>query len=247
MNRPCWGRRNGVRTGSFMLFVWCVWPRSVHAQQAIVSLPSADVTPERKLFGMVESQFRPVGPKAYYNSTTFFCFGLDGNTELAVSLYNAGAPSTGNMAVANGFKSVFPLFPRGSNKWEPKLTVGMMALFSLNRRGVGLWAYSHVSVRVPGHGPRLSLGLSHSDQQLTDVRATAAMMAIEQPVRLGGAHLEIVAEWFSGQHGLGNLIYGLAWKPRADLVLVIGHKIPTSGPVFGADKMGAVFEIGFTL
>ena len=98
MNRPCWGRRNGVRTGSFMLFVWCVWPRSVHAQQAIVSLPSADVTPERKLFGMVESQFRAGGPKASYNSTTFFCFGLDGNTELAVSLYNAGAPSTGNMA-----------------------------------------------------------------------------------------------------------------------------------------------------
>lgn len=224
-----------------------VWTGNGRAQQAIVSLPSADVTPERKLFGMVESQFRPVGPKAYYNSTTFFCFGLDGYTELAVSLYNFGAPYTGNKTVANGFKSVIPLFPRGRSEWEPKLTVGMMALFSLSRRGVGLWAYSHVSVRVPHHGPRISLGLSHSDQQLTDVRATAAMMAVEQPIRLGPAHLELVAEWFSGEHDLGNLIYGVAWKPRHDLIFVLGHKIPTSGVEFGTNKMGAVFEVGITL
>lgn len=108
------------------------------AQQAIVSLPSADLTPRRKLFGMVESQFRPIGPKPYYNSTTFFCFGLDDTTELAVSLYNAGAPSTGNMTVANGFKSVFPLFRGELDRWEPKVTVGMMGLFSVAERGLGL-------------------------------------------------------------------------------------------------------------
>ncbi len=221
--------------------------RSARAQQAIVSLPSADITPERKLFGMVESQFRPVGAKPYYNSTTFFCFGLDGYTELALSLYNFGAPYTQNVTVANGFKSVIPLFPRGSNAWEPKITFGMMALFSLSQRGVGIWAYSHVSIRVPHHGPRLTVGLSHSDQQLTDVRATAAMLAIEQPIRIGSAHLELVAEWFSGRHDLGNFIYGVAWRPNTELIFVLGHKIPTSGKEFGINKMGAVFEVGITL
>ena len=59
-------------------------PGFARAQQAIISLPSADITPGRKLFGMVESQFRPVAPKPYYNSTTFFCFGLDGVVDLRI-------------------------------------------------------------------------------------------------------------------------------------------------------------------
>ena len=229
------------------LLVSLSFVRTVRAQQAIVSLPSADVTPERKLFGMVESQFRPVGPKAYYNSTTFFCFGLDGTTELAVSVYNAGFPATKNTTVANGFKSVFPVLSGLAPSWQPKLTVGMMGLFSVDQRGLGFWAYGHASVRVPGHGPRISLGVSHSDRQLTEVRATAAMVAIEQPITIGKAHIELVAEWFSGQHDLGNLIYGVAWKPNPTWVFVLGHKIPTSGPRFGDSKMGAVFEVGLTL
>ncbi len=222
-------------------------PTSASAQQAIVSLPSADLTPRRKLFGMVESQFRPVGPKPYYNSTSFFCFGLDDTTELAVSLYNAGAPATGNATVANGFKSVFPLFRGELDRWEPKVTVGMMGLFSVSERGLGIWAYTHGSARIGAHGPRLTLGISHSDRQLTEVRATALMAAIEQPLHLGDAHLDLVAEWFSGRHDLGNFIYGVAWKPVPEVMLVLGHKIPTSGPQFGANKMGAVFEVGFTL
>ncbi|MFO0642301.1 MAG: hypothetical protein U0183_23945 [Polyangiaceae bacterium] len=222
-------------------------PGFARAQQAIISLPSADITPGRKLFGMVESQFRPVAPKPYYNSTTFFCFGLDGTTELAVSLYNAGVPSTRNMTVANGFKSVVPVAIERFKPWEPKVTFGMMGLFSLDQRGLGLWAYSHLSVRVPGHGPRLTVGLSHSDRQLTEVRATAAMLAVEQPVQIGHAHLELVAEWFSGQHDLGNFIYGVMWKPDPVWVFVLGHKVPTSGPVFGTSKMGVVFEFGVTL
>jgi hypothetical protein len=231
----------------FVLLVGAFVPVTASAQQAIVSLPSADLTPPRKLFGMVESQFRPVGPKPYYNSTSFFCFGLDDTTEIAVSLYNAGAPATGNATVANGFKSVFPLFRGELDRWEPKVTVGMMGLFSVSKRGLGLWAYAHASARMGAHGPRLTLGISHSDRQLTEIRATALMAAVEQPVKLGGAHLDLVAEWFSGSHDLGNFIYGVAWKPIPEIMLVLGHKIPTSGPQFGANKMGAVFEVGFTL
>jgi hypothetical protein len=69
---------------------------NVTAQQAIVNLPSADITPKGKHFIMHETQWRPWNPGRYWYATNFYCYGIGKNTELAVTTYNSGTPQALN-------------------------------------------------------------------------------------------------------------------------------------------------------
>ncbi|MCS6901502.1 MAG: hypothetical protein NZX77_17255, partial [Polyangiaceae bacterium] len=84
-------------------------PQDVLGQQAIVSLPSADVTPRGEFFVMQESQVRTWSPKPYWNTTNFWCFGLGYHTELAITTLNIGIPHNPSASLANGFKTALPV------------------------------------------------------------------------------------------------------------------------------------------
>jgi hypothetical protein len=232
---------SALLAGSAAALVGAPAVRPCSAQQAIVSLPSPDVTPAKKIFLMQESQVRGWEPGPYWNTTNFYCFGLDGTTELAVTTFNLGVPETGNASVANGFKSVFPVLPSVLGPLEIKATVGAMVLFSLDDRGVGYWVYGHLSGRIPGLGTRLAAGVSIATEQLYARRAAAFITSLEQP--LFTPKLNLVAEWFSGEHDLGNFIYGLSYHPDKTWIFVAGHKIPTNQR-FGKNKDAVVGEIG---
>lgn len=214
---------------------------AARAQQAIVSMPSADVTPKGELFVMQESQVRPWGPKPYWNTTNFYCFGLGSHTEIATTLFNAGVPGTGNVTVAEGFKSAVPILEREAKSLDLHVTAGAMALFSLSGRGTGYWLYALASGRVPFLRTRLALGVSVASSQLYERDLAAFMASFEQP--LWGEKLNLVGEWFSGEHDLGNFIYGVTFHPDHHWIFVLGHKIPTSGP-FGTNKMALIGEVG---
>lgn len=117
-----------------------------------------------------------------------------------------------------------------------------MALFSLDHRGTGYWLYALASGRIPLVRTRLAIGASAASEQLYERELVAFTASVEQP--LWGEKLNLVAEWFSGEHDLGNFVYGATFHPNHHWVFVVGHEIPTSGPVFGANKMGLVGEIG---
>lgn len=213
------------------------------AQQAIVSLPSADITPKHELFVMQESQIRPFGNKPYWNTTNFYCFGLGYHTELAITTFNLGVPGTGNVSVGQGFKTSLPILTGLLPTSEVTVTFGAMALFSISRFEVGHWVYAHLSGRLPVTRTRLTVGYSHGSRHLFERHNVSSFMAaIEQP--LGTDKLNLVAEWFSGEHDLGNFIWGLVFHPNHHWIFVLGHKVPTSGPVFGKDKMAMVTEVG---
>ncbi len=239
--------RVSTRLTQVRVYPWCLVsllsPVTAFGQQAIVSLPSADVTPRGEFFVMQESQVRAWSPKPYWNTTHFWCFGLGYHAELAVTMLNVGVPSNPSASLANGFKVALPILTDELPRAEIKITTGTMALFSLQDRGYGYWFYSHLSGRLPRVRTRLSLGASQASQLLFERELTVIMAAAEQP--LMGDKLNLVAEWFSGKHDLGNFIYGLAYHPNHSWIFVVGHKIPTSGPEFGANKMAAVGEIGW--
>jgi 2',3'-cyclic-nucleotide 2'-phosphodiesterase (5'-nucleotidase family) len=57
------------------------------AQQAIINLPSADITPKNKLFVMNESFVKMWGTDGHWSSTNFITYGLNENWELAITNY----------------------------------------------------------------------------------------------------------------------------------------------------------------
>ncbi|MBL9006444.1 MAG: hypothetical protein JNJ46_19470 [Myxococcales bacterium] len=220
-------------------------PGSASAQQAIVTLPSADITEPRVFFAMKESQLRAWGQKPMWNATFFLTYGIGYHTELAATFFNIGVPRTDHASVALGSKSALPLFTDALPSLDIKLTAGAMGLVSLDGKGLGHWLYTHLSLRLPRLATRISAGISQGSAVLfLQEHATSFIAAIEQPIP--GLHgLTVTAEWFSGSHDLSNLIIGAAYHPSPRWIFVLGYKIPTKDREITVEEQALVGEVGF--
>jgi hypothetical protein len=232
----------------FAAFAWLA-PSAAHAQQAVIQLPSADITPERQFFFMHESQLRVWGAQPFWSGTYFLTFGLGHHTELAATVFDLGVNTEGtpgNTALALGFKSVIPLFRREAPTLELSLISGAMSLTSLVNGRWGGWMYAMPSFRVPLLRTRLAAGVSYATEQLygPGTNTFSFVASFEQPIP-GIYGLSLVGEWFSGSHELGNLTVGATWHPNPTLILVLGWKVPTRDASFHIDEQAVVAEVGF--
>jgi hypothetical protein len=208
----------------------------VVGQQAIINMPSADITPKGATFMMHETQWRQWNPGRYWLGTNFFAQGIGLNTELAVTSWNTGTPAAPNHAVGVGFKSAIPL-ATGVN--EHKLTVGTMAVFNLAGQGMGNFTYSHYSFRLPKYRTRLTMGGWFATEELFKRTTGNILGGIEHPL---SKKWILVAEYFKGQHDFGFVVPGILYHPTPRQIIVIGYKIATD-PRNG--KAGFVLEYGF--
>lgn len=200
----------------------------VYAQQTVFNVPSADVTPEGKLFLQHESQFRPYNPHSFWLGTHYSAVGVGHNTELDCTLFNVSAPRNNNITLGLGFKSAMPIagLKEKYPEREFKLTVGSEVLVSLEGEGVGNWSYAHVSGRVPKLNTRLTAGLSVGTKQIFGKDTVDFIAAVEQPVN---KKLNIIADWYSGKENFtGFLIVGFSYKLPKDINLYAGYQIPNS-------------------
>ncbi len=215
--------------------------REVLGQQAIVNMPSADITPRGQVFLMHEMQTRFREPGRFWLGTNFLAVGVGRNTELAVTTYNHGWPHAPNAAIGVGFKSGIPLFEQTHAEREIRMTVGKMTIFSTTGRGVGNFTYSHGSFRLPGSGTRITAGISGGTDELFKRDTVHFIGAIEHKF---GKKWMVTTEWFSGRHDFGFLTPGVAYHPTPRTVVVLGYKIPNHA---SNGKSGIVFEFGIFL
>ena len=213
-------------------------PWAACAQQAIINMPSADITPKGKHFFMHETQTKWWGPDRYWLGTYFYTYGAGRNTELALTVYNSGAPRAKNEAVGFGFKSSIPLARNGS---EAKLTVGQMGIVNTRGMGLGAFSYTHFNFRTPRTHTRLTAGAWFGTEQLFKRNTGNVLLGVEHPLDTKD-RIELVAEWFAGAHDFGFAIAGFLFRPTENQVAVAAYKIPNfrkNGPP------GFVFEWGF--
>lgn len=219
-----------------------VWmpAEALHAQQAIVNLPSADITPKGKHFLMHETQTRPWSPGRSWAGTNFYTYGLGHATELAVTSYNGGLPPSPSFATGIGFKSAPQFWTKSNPALEAKLTIGQMVILSHRGSGVGSFSYLHGSARLPETATRISLGGWAGTRQLFGRNTGGMLVGLEHPV---GRNWVLLGEWFSGRHDFGFLIPGILFHPRKEQIVVLGFKIPNH-PANGTS--GLVMEYGIT-
>lgn len=224
--------------------------RPAAAQQAIVTMPSADITGARTFFFMHESQLRLWGPKPYWAGTYFLTYGLGAGTELAATVYDYGVSydgTSGNSSLALGFKSGIRLFPQRVPRLQLQISFGAMVMTSLVGRGVGPWMYTLATMRVPVLRTRLGVGASWAGEQFYGPgnEGVSLMASIEQPIPIPRVHgLSVVAEWFSGNHELSNLIVGVTYHHAPTWIFVLGWKIPTRYGTFRVNDQAIVAEVG---
>ncbi len=208
---------------------------SLHAQQAIVNLPSADITPKGKHFLMHETQATPWGSTRSWSGTNFYSYGVGHATELAVTSYNGGSPLPGNFATGIGFKSA----PMISKKRNVKQTFGSMLILNHRGAGAGHFTYTHTSLELPKLETRISAGGFVGSRALFGKSTGNFIAGIEQPII--HHRFTILAEWIAGKHELGFFIPGQLFHPKKNQFIVAAYKIPNYA-VNG--KSGIVLEYG---
>lgn len=208
---------------------------SLSAQQAIINLPSADITPEGKHFLMNESFIDP----GVWNSVNFYTYGVTEGTEFAVTLYDLGKPARDSLAAAIGYKSQFDLAADNQVFRDLKVTHGLMLPVNLRGQGVGVSGYAHLSGRLQATDTRLTAGIAAGTSQLFGRPTVCAIVGIEQPLT---SEVQLIAEWYSGNHEFANLITGVVYHNHEhDFVIVAGYKFPNN---YNTTKNGIVIEFG---
>lgn len=227
------------------------WTPLASAQQAIVTLPSADITPTGKLFFMHETQARAWSDAPYWSGTYFTTYGLTPGFELAATVFDVGVyggGKVGNPSLALGGKGRLELFEGALPALDLCVVSGAMVVVALDGDGVGHWLYSSLSGKLPWLDTRLSVGASHASAELygPGFDTLSFTASVEQPIP--GVHgLSLVAEWFSGRHDLSNFIGGVTWHPNPTWIFVAGWKVPTQDGTIKIDEQALVLEVGLFL
>ena len=198
-----------------------------NAQSLIVGIPSTEITKKKEFVLAHESQYNYLQSGNYWNSFTFATYGIGKRTELAASVYGVSSPRSNNSSIGLGFKTALPdVRTKWAEKWELKSTVGFMLPISFEGRGVGYWAYSNASIRLPGARTRLTAGPSFGTSQIFGRRAYSTMVGVEQPLT---KRWSIVADWFSGTHDLAAGIFAFSFQRDPKTLIIFGYKVANNG------------------
>jgi hypothetical protein len=227
-----------------ILLIVCLWITGASlswAQQAIINLPSADVTPKGKNFLMHETQWKGWGKDGYWYGTNFYAYGLGKSTELAITNWNSGTPASPDFATGIGYKSNPQILKEKFPHSEVRLTFGQMAVISHRGLGLGHFSYSHLSFRTPVTHTRLTGGGFFGTRQLFGKNTGHFIAGLEQPL-MKHERLVWVNEWFAGNHDFGYYITGVLVQPYKKNMFVVAYKIPNH--VKGTP--GIVLEYGLT-
>lgn len=213
-----------------------------YGQQAIINMPSADITPAGKNFLMHETQWRPWSPGPYWLATHFYCRGIGNATELALTNWNSGTPAAPNLVTGIGFKSAPQLWAEQHPEREIKLTFGQMTTFSHRGQGMGTFAYSHLSFRLPKLKSRVTAGGWVGTEELFKRNTGNFLAGFEHPFGRKGRVIWI-NEWFRGRHDFGFFSTGVLFHPTKSQFIVMAYKFANT-PANG--RNGMVLEYGIT-
>lgn len=219
-----------------ILFVLFFSISRLFSQSLIVGIPSADIAEKGNIEITHESQVNFFQKPNTWNSFNFLCYGINPRTELTLAFNNMNNEGSTNLSLGLGGKHVIPL---KKNDWETKITAGGNLLYSIPRKDVGYWLYSHFSFRVPKLKTRITSGLSYGTEQSfgfrrqtteegiitqTPIRPLSVMLGFEQ--HLFG-NVSLVADWYSGNHDLAALIAAVQFDIKHH-VLIFGYKFPNN-------------------
>ncbi len=199
---------------SFILFTLFINVSTCFAQQTIFNVPSADVTPKGRIFVQHESQFS----NKFALQTEYGAFGIGKNTEIDVTLLGIGTNNVANEVLGIGFKSFINLH----KKSETKLTYGTLLPISLRGKGVGGYAYSHLSTRIPKLNTRITSGVFVGTTSVLGRDFVSYIAGVEQPIT---KRFSLIMDYFSGKHANGFLIPGFSYYLGKNYTLYAGYQI----------------------
>lgn len=250
-------KRAGFRRLFLCLPLLCV-ALSARAQSLILAIPNADVAHKGRLEFMHESQIRVEKPG--WNSFNILTTGVTDRTEASIGIINLDPTIVKGATFMAGIKHVVPL-NKGPHEW--KYTVGGNIGYSPRMeqpyRQTGVFAYSHISMRVPGLGTRLTGGATFGTPHFFGFRPRAmapgelrpagydplyklvAMAGVEQPIT---KRLAFMADWFSHDHVQGALISGFQYD-FGMLAVLAAYKLPNGDLAKDAIVTELVFDIPY--
>jgi hypothetical protein len=206
----------------------------VLAQQTIFNVPTADVLDRGKTYVEVDALWRPQEP----DFTVFTGRGVYGFGSSIEGGVNFGGFVTPGRSVPTATPNI---------KWQPwkneafAVTTGLYGLFFLRGSKDGdpaALGYAHVAAKLPTN-TRVTVGgyWGSSGYAAPDPQA-GALVGFEQVVL---PHLNLIADWFSGENGLGYFTPGIS-STWGGWTLYAGYSIKNGD----SNGNAMLLELGFT-
>ena len=199
------------------LFLLISSKETAFAQQTIFNVPSADVTEKGHLFLEPEAQFSD----KFGLFTGYVAYGIGHHTALNLTVTGVGTHNVRDELLCLGSKTYVNLH----EKSETKFTAGYLIPISLRCNGVGGYAYSHLSTRLPKIKTRITSGVLVATTVIFGRDIVAYIGGIEQPIT---KKLSLILDYTSGSHPNGLLISGFSYKLPLNIIFVGGYQIPNN-------------------
>ena len=227
-------RRRHSRVGLAASVGFLLLAASALAQQTIFNVPTADVLDKGKTYLEIDALWRPQEAD-FALFTARGVYGVGSNLEAGV---NVGGFVTPGRSVPIATPNI---------KWQPwkndtfAVTTGVFGLFFLRGSQDGSpagLAYAHVAAKLPTN-TRLTVGgyWATSGYAATEPEA-GALIALEQTVI---PHLNVIADWFSNENGIGYLTPGIS-STWGGWTFYAGYSIKNGD----SDGNAMLLEAGFT-
>lgn len=219
------------------------------AQQNFFNVPSSEITEKNKVF--VQEQINLYSQS--YSSNTTFCLGLGKGFELGANLLGITYNKRYHAFVRNNLYEK-PIFPTLGLNAQKSIEAGEHYTMALgfqtlsNERWHELEFYSYFNQRLKYDRLKLIFGIYAANSNYLG-RAEGRRIFPEGLGFQSGLEYELIheklafqADYISGNHALGNLIAGGAYKLNSHHILSLGFQLPNHS---GASSRGIVFEYTF--
>ncbi|MBL8209496.1 MAG: hypothetical protein JNK87_02235 [Bryobacterales bacterium] len=195
---------------------------SLHAQQTIFDVPSADVSTRHDYFYQHQTVARTWNPERQWLQTNAFGYGVGHHTELDVTWFNLDLARPRTSVLGAGFKTSLPLTPEGAPlRWHA--VVGAQYLHGARAHSAGYWSYAMASGELARTRTKLTGGLHAGNAVLFGRRTKGFLGGVEQPLT---PRWMFQADWFRGRHDLAYLIPGMVYRFAPHWMVSLGYQIP---------------------
>ena len=212
---------------------------SVHAQQTIFNVPTADVLDKSKVYVELDAAFKPNSQNEFTRFSSFtprIVVGIGGKTEIGLNVTGNIQPGADSTTLVPTIKTKF---------YEKKNTAifgGSHFYIPVRNRSYKFGNYSYLAVAQTINKTRLTAGGFVASKNVFAPNAVrgGGQFGIEQTIN---SKVSLAADWITGKHASGYWTPGVIYKPHPKVTTYFSYSIGNQNANRGNHFF--LFEIGY--
>ena len=209
---------------------------SLHAQETVFDVPSADILGQGKVYFEQDGTVRPVDLISTF--TPRLVLGVGHQIEIGVNFDGLTTPVTGELELAPTIK--WRIWKVRATGWA--LYLGDDLFFPIRQRTYNAGNYSYAFfAKQWKHGTRVGVGgYDFTKNVVAPANRAGGQFTLEQSIT---SRVTLAAEWYTGNNAVGYVNPGAIFKITSKLTAYAAYQIGNTGVTKGNHQF--LWELGY--